>query len=628
MEKHAPRTTAYRPDIDGLRSLAILPVVFYHLKVSFVPGGFVGVDIFFVISGYLITNLISQQIHAGTYSIADFYHRRARRIFPALFFVIACCIGCALVTLLPYEVKSFKDSLIAATLFVSNIYFYETSDYFSQNAATIPLLHTWSLSVEEQFYIFFPLLLLLVRRVAGHLEKLTFVALALLSLAISVWLTTANATGAFYLLQSRAWELLIGSLLAINAVPAIRHRLAGEICGGIGLLCILGSVLFYTDKLPFPGWIALVPCIGAAFIIQSGKTLTTTTSRLLSTAPLRFIGLISYSLYLWHWPIDVFAQTIWTGEFGKVEKAGILGVGILCATLSWHFVEKPFRHPPYRLRRNQILGLSGAVMAVLVGLGLVMMPLSTARWNLPEDVTKTLAVVDVDWHTTMRVGTCFLNSDDADRSQLDQDDCLKISTDKPNVLLIGDSHGAHLWAGLHEVFPNVNFLEATAAGCKPVDNPIGQRHCTALMHFVFDDYLPKHHVDAIIISARWKDFDLAALLATTQHIKGFADKIIVMGPTVEYRGALPRLVAMSMIKQDPSVVERGRLAEQQRTDAQFDAALRGTDVRYFSVYHAICPDDHCTTLSRDGLPMSFDYGHFTRNGSIFVAERIKAAGLL
>jgi peptidoglycan/LPS O-acetylase OafA/YrhL len=620
----------YRPDIDGLRAVAVLPVVFYHLNVSLVSGGFVGVDIFFVISGYLITSLISAEMSDGTYSVTSFYVRRARRIFPALFFVCAVTALFVFLFCLPSDAKRFSSSLAAATLFASNFYFYVTSDYFAAAADTQPLLHSWSLAVEEQFYIFFPLILLLVRRYFARREKRIMIALALLSLAISVWLVRTDQAGAFYLLHSRAWELLLGALLAIGTIPEIRSRALAGALGLLGLALIVGSVLFYEERMPFPGLAALAPCLGAALLIHTGKDASLPAARALSLAPVRFIGLISYSLYLWHWPIDVISRyfAFWYGWDPdlKPHKLAVLALSFACAILSWHFVEKPFRQRPYRVGSAVILSASAASMAALVLAAGLVYPLSLRFWNMPENAQRVLATLD--YRPTNSKRSCFLGPKTNDLRFFNQAGCLALSDTKKNWLLIGDSQAADLWAGLSRVNPEINLLQGTASGCRPLLDAPGERRCTDLMRFLFTDFIPKHRFDVILLSARWSPGNIEALKETANALKRYAGRVVVLGPRVEYKQDLPWLLAASMLKQDPSVVERFRLTKQKRTDQLFGDQLREDGTGYVSLYSAICPDDRCRVTDQDGLPLAFDYGHLTASGSTFVARQIKRSGAL
>lgn len=617
----------YRPDIDGLRAVAVVPVVLYHLGGGhIVPGGYVGVDIFFVISGYLITQLISAEMHAGRYSIAGFYARRARRIFPALF--VMCAIYLALVVrfYVPDEVDTFRRSLIATTFFFSNIYFYFTQGYFSPAAVTKPLLHTWSLAVEEQYYIGFPIVLLLVRRYCARREKPILMGLALLSLLSSAWLVWSDPPAAFYLPQSRAWELLLGSLLAIGAWPAVRKAASAEVLGALGLTLIAVSVFFYRNGTPFPGLAALTPCIGAALVIHSGAHCVPSTSRLLAIAPLRFIGLISYSLYLWHWPVYIAANYFFE-RLNALDKVAMLLVSVVLATLSWHFIEKPFRRKPYRLAQRHVLSAGAAAMVVLAVLAVVSYPLSFKIWKLPADAQKILALLDYDQDGPVRAGSCFLSAAGNDFALFNEATCLHMSAAKKNYLLLGDSHAADLWAGFARVNPDVNILQATASECKPLLNGTGSRACTALMQFMFKDFLPKHHLDAILLSGRWRPEDIQGLESSTAALKPYASRVIIFGPSVEYRHPLPRTVVLGMIKHDPSLVARDRVAAIKETDQLFAERFRAAGIEYFSVYRAICPAE-CQVLDSERMPIEFDTAHFTVKGSIYVAERAHESGVM
>jgi peptidoglycan/LPS O-acetylase OafA/YrhL len=620
----------YRPDIDGLRAVAVLPVLFYHLGISLAPGGFVGVDVFFVISGYLITSLISAEMHQGTYSITNFYVRRARRIFPALFFMCAVTALFVLLFGLPSDAKRFSSALAAATLFGSNIYFYLTADYFAAAAETQPLLHTWSLAVEEQFYIFFPLILLLVRRYFGRRERLIMVALALLSLGISIWLVRSDQAGAFYLLHSRAWELLLGGLLALGVFPTIRSRLLASVLGFVGLALIAGSVLLYRENMPFPGLAALAPCIGAAVLIHTGKDASLLTAQALSLAPVRFIGLISYSLYLWHWPIAVISRYVafwygWDPDL-KLHKLAVLALSFAAAILSWYFVERPFRQRPYRLGSAAILSASAATMAFLVIAAGVVYPLSQRFWQMPYSAERVLATLD--YRPTNAKRSCFLGPKNNDFRHFNQAGCLSMSDTKENWLLIGDSQAADLWAGLSGVNPEINLMQGTASGCKPLLDLKGERRCTDLMHFLFADFIPKHRFEVILLSARWGSGNIAEVRKTANALRPYAERVIVVGPHVEYKLDLPWLLAASMLKDDPSVVDRARLAMQEQTDTLFADQLRRDGIRYVSLYAALCPDGKCQVIDEDGLPLAFDYGHLTTSGSTVVAQRIKRWGAL
>ncbi|WML90713.1 acyltransferase [Thiothrix lacustris] len=357
----------YRKEIDGLRALAVIPVILFHAGFAAVSGGFVGVDVFFVISGYLITSIILEELAAGRFTVAGFYERRARRILPALFFVLLACLPLAWWLLLPAEMVDFGKSMAAVAVFASNILFWLQTDYFAATAEQIPLLHTWSLAVEEQYYLVFPLFMLL----AWGLGKRWLVGLislvALLSLGWSEWLWRGSVEANFYLIPSRAWELMLGALAAFYLQNKASPQGMLAQVGSLGGLALLGyAVFFFHDGIPFPSLYALVPTVGALLLIVAA-TPATWVGKLLASPPLVGIGLISYSAYLWHQPLFVFARMQALDEPSTAFMAGLSVLTLVLAWFSWRFVEKPFRDRS-RFTRTQIF--SGAVIGSLLFIAL------------------------------------------------------------------------------------------------------------------------------------------------------------------------------------------------------------------------------------------------------------------
>ncbi len=293
-QPHAPGSR-YRPDIDGLRALAILPVLLFHYRVPGFWGGFVGVDVFFVISGYLIAGLITGEMRDGRFSILEFYERRVRRIFPALFLVLLASTVAAAFLLFPSDFSRYAKSLFATAFFASNIEFWRELGYFDISAEMKPLLHLWSIAVEEQFYVLFPAILLLVSGRSKARALVTVSLILVASLAFSIYAVKAGPAFAFYMLPSRAWELMLGAVVAIGAFPSV-SRPYREALAGVGVAMIAASVFLYTKATPFPGAAALLPCVGTALVIYAGQAATSVNAAL-STRPLVFVGLISYSLF-------------------------------------------------------------------------------------------------------------------------------------------------------------------------------------------------------------------------------------------------------------------------------------------------------------------------------------------
>ena len=355
-------SSAYRADIDGLRALAIVPVLLFHVAAPGFHGGFVGVDVFFVISGYLITGIVAREVAAGRFSLLDFYRRRALRIFPALFVMLAVYAAVAYATLLPGELAAFAKSMLATALFSSNFYFHQSSGYFAPAAHAMPLLHTWSLAVEEQFYLVWPLLLMLLAHRTRHAAVGLAAVLAALSFGAAAWGVSHDPAGSFYLSHARAWELLIGALLVWLPPRVLVHRGLRELTAGLGLAAILVAVKFFNQGTPFPGPMALLPVLGAAAIIAAGAAGPTAVGRVLSLRPLVFIGRVSFSLYLWHWPLIVFAQTALFLEQTAAVRMLLVLLSFGLAVLSWRFVETPFRRGTPARPTRRVLARAAAVI--------------------------------------------------------------------------------------------------------------------------------------------------------------------------------------------------------------------------------------------------------------------------
>jgi peptidoglycan/LPS O-acetylase OafA/YrhL len=618
----------HRDDIDGLRTLAVVPVIAFHFMIlpKLFGGGFVGVDIFFVISGYLITRTIFHDVANKTYSITDFYNRRIRRIFPALFTVLAFCIIVAFFSSFPSEARKISESILSSICFVSNYLFYNQSGYFDRNSETNPLLHMWSLSVEEQFYVVFPIIIYLIRDFSNKARILLLCAATLASLLYSIWMVSIDSAAAFFLVQFRAWELLIGSLLAINAVPNLVRQWQAELVGVGGILLIVVSVILISPNTPFPGLAALAPCVGAAAVIHSGVATKTLTGRVLAFFPIRFIGLISYSLYLWHWPLIVFYR-LFVNQPSRIEKGVLLVICTVAATVSWRFIEKPFREKPYKLKAVGTLAAGGAVMIFTAVISVALPSLIAVAFKYPRRALEVLSYAKID-ESHMRAGTCFLLPSDIknyDIKTIINNNCLAIRPKGPNYLIIGDSHAAHLWSGLEASFPAVNFLQATVAGCAPIlEEKSRGAVCAEMMQYIFERFLPTVHLNGIIISAQWNsDEILPQLIKTANAARSYADRVIVFGPIMEYDQALPRIIARAIAshESETKLAELHRSSLQQKIDWIFSDALKNEPIEYVSVYRGLCTQD-CEIWASKKVPLQFDNNHLTCEGSIELARKI------
>jgi len=621
----------YRRDIDGLRAIAVLSVLAYHLKIGLFRGGFVGVDIFFVISGYLISSIILKDLASGKFSIATFYARRIRRIFPALVVALIGTAVLAYLYFLPTELVGFSKSLLAAVFSTSNIYFCTQSGYFSAPIETEPLIHTWSLAVEEQFYLFLPIFLLLVHRYLRRKLRTTVILIALLSFVVSAVGAFRFPVSTFYLPHARAWELLLGVLISLQVFPEIRTSYMRNTATLLGLGSIAVGVFGISATTPFPGLAALAPCVGAALIIAAGRSGPSLIGKALSFKPVVFIGLISYSLYLWHWPIIVFQgmeSVLISGASVRLTKLICTIVSIVAATLSWKFVELPFRRENKRLSRGVLFKLATATAVLIAAVGLSAVVSRGFPSRYPIKAVQVASYLDYNSADYFREGTCFISSnykvDDYDAAK-----CLHQDVSKKNYLLFGDSHAAQFWYGLSHTLEGVNVLQATASGCKPT---IDQRMfvaptCDTLMNYIYAQYLPKQHVDRLLIAARWQDRDIEPLARTLDWTNEHGIRVVLFGPMFQYDTALPRLLAFSIRGNDPSIPDEHRVDEHKLDDAMADLARR-KGIDYISFYKSLCGAHSCPEFGADGVPLQFDYGHLTKEGSVLVVQRLLANGEL
>jgi peptidoglycan/LPS O-acetylase OafA/YrhL len=355
----------YRSEIDGLRALAVVPVVLFHAGVAVVGGGFVGVDVFFVISGYLITSILLEELDTGTFSIRRFYERRARRILPALFFLMAVVTPFAWAWLMPSDLKDFAGSQIATTVFASNVWFWLHTGYFDSAADLKPLLHTWSLAVEEQYYILFPLILSLSWRLGQRISLATIALLAAASLLIAQWGVSHAPAATYFLLPARAWELLVGSFIALylRTNPRLPAELVADGLSLAGIALIAVPMVTYTDQTPFPGLAALPPVLGTALIIlfASPENLA---GRLLSLRPVVGTGLLAYSFYLWHQPVFALYRQRFGDEAFHDHVPLLVLLSFAMAALSYRIIEQPFRRKA-SLRQLKLAMLACFSLAII-----------------------------------------------------------------------------------------------------------------------------------------------------------------------------------------------------------------------------------------------------------------------
>ena len=448
----------YRAEIDGLRALAVLPVILFHAGFEWFSGGFVGVDVFFVISGYLITTIIISEMAEGKFSIVNFYERRARRILPALFFVMLACLPFAWLWLTPSDLKDFGQSLVAVSTFSSNILFWWESGYFDTAAELKPLLHTWSLAVEEQYYILFPVFLMLTWRLGIKTILILLSIVFLISLGVAVWGTQYAAhpkiiSGAFFLLPTRGWELLIGVFAAfyLKYNTHLKSHTVNQMLSLLGFGMIAYSIIAFDKTTPFPSLYALIPTIGTGLLILCAVP-KTFVHRLLSLKYIVGIGLISYSAYLWHQPLLAFARHKVEGDVAELHLIILCITSLLMAWFSWRFVEKPFRNKNQTTRKSIFtFAITGMIIFTLIGI-YIHQKNGFFDYFIEQNSEITNGDIGHDefhMYTKENYAPC---SDQKIYEKAENWDglirCQQSSNNNPTVAVFGDSHAEHLFLGL------------------------------------------------------------------------------------------------------------------------------------------------------------------------------------
>lgn len=610
----SPARTKYRADIDGLRAIAVLSVMLFHGGVTALSGGYVGVDVFFVISGFVIATKLLEEIDEGKFSIASFYVRRIRRIVPALVATILFCYVAALIFFLPDAFENFSKSVIATATFVSNMFFWQNSGYFETSALDRPLLHTWSLAIEEQFYIIIPIVLFFL---VTRLRRWTFEIFALgaaASLALSIFVTNKAPTANFFVLPTRAWELLLGVMVALIPWPPISNRVLRELGAAAALGLIIFAVLTYTSATPFPGLAAFVPTFGTAALIYLGKTGESTfVASGLSHRPVVGIGLISYSLYMIHWPIIVFARYFLLQDLNAWEISAALGTSFVLAYLSYRFIERPFRRPSRPLSQPRLFAATAAILGGLCLLGAAGVATDGAHFLHPDFAQSSAAAsAGPDLWLTKR---CFL--EDQAASAWAGDMCVRTSGASRNALLWGDSFAAQYIPGLINNQQNLtrNIVEYTFAGCPPVLSyeSYARPGCHDFNSRVFD-IIAHYHIDTVVLSARWDELrerGLEGLTDTIAQLRAKGLNVYVIGQSpmfafdvnvLDYRGA--------------GKINGGGAEWHLSFAPSFNDALRTASAAatFVDPLSAFCHENVCTYKSSDKLLFA-DYGHFSEEGS-------------
>ena len=649
----------YRPEIDGLRAIAILGVLGFHAGFAFLGGGFVGVDVFFVISGFLITSIIINEREAGSFSLARFYERRVRRILPALYLVILACIPPAIVLMNPEELKDFAQSLIAVPLFISNLLFWHESGYFNTASELKPLLHTWSLAIEEQYYLFFPLLLALLARLPGIWRTALLALIAAASLIAAQWSTVNAPDSGFFLLPMRAWELFAGSLLALHPDFARQWpRLAREFMGFSGLILILGSMLLFSRQTPHPGFATLLPVLGTVMLIAARNAVG---GQLPGRFGLPALGLISYSAYLWHVPLFTFARLHLQDAPPPLLGGALAALSLGLAWCSWRFVEQPCRNRQ-RVATRPLLWGAGAVSLLILGLGGIGQITNGLErsGNLPAAVAASIARAPA-------FERCF---DQTNAHRRDDWLCpLGQAGRPPRFMVVGDSHAYSLAPAFDAAAQNLETAGVLVSlpGCPPLlgihalRGDQGEKNCHLLNRRIAE-YAASQGIATIFLVARWSyytdggytghEYSYIASQPDARGTPAVSREAFVRGlaeTATHYQQAGIRLVIVKQIPQqqqhpqnvyyhlydpDParfmSALQSAAITYPMhrelhaRTEADFAALTRGGNIEYLNLDPQLCDEKRCP-IGNVTTSYYFDRDHLSVQGALRLMPSVQAA---
>lgn len=616
----------YRPDIDGLRAIAVLAVLGFHAFPEWVKGGFIGVDIFFVISGYLISTIIIKGLQRDSFSFFEFYSHRIRRIFPALLLVLIACYALGWFTLLAEEYAQLGKHIAAGAGFVSNLVLWKESGYFDASSDVKPLLHLWSLGIEEQFYVVWPLIMWMAwKRRVNFLFVIVIVTIS--SFFVNIVTINENPIAAFYSPLSRFWELLIGAILACISVGG-NHKILRALNGSyVNILALIGvtlitiPIIFLDKKSLFPGWWALFPTIGAALIIASNGAWIN--KNILSHKLMVWIGLISYPLYLWHWPVLTYLK-IDIAESPTVYARGIaLMVSLGLAWATYWFVERQFRKNS-RLRLKTIMVLFLMIVFGYVGYNLYIREGNGFRLlKLMPEITGLRPNHTLEW----RRGVCFIETEGVEHFA---DDICVEKGKRPMLFLWGDSYAASLYPGFKKAQAEGGFAmsQFTYAACKPElgASYSGSTLCKDSNKHVLS-IIQQTKPNYVFLNARWNSGDdLSMLLPTVDELKRAGiSNIILMGPAPTWVEGLPRTIFSYYRKEHKTPPLRSMKFNSEsvyKLDADFSKFASANKILYVSQLDILCNDEGCLTrTSQDSKDiMSFDGGHYTPQAGRYVVE--------
>jgi peptidoglycan/LPS O-acetylase OafA/YrhL len=636
----------YRREIDGLRAVAVVAVVLFHAGFDAFAGGYVGVDIFFVISGFLISLILLKELESGTFSIVSFYERRARRIMPALLLVMLACLPFAWFLLSPPDMKAFSENVVAVMVFASNILFWRSAGYFDADSDLKPLLHTWSLSLEEQFYIFFPLILWLCWRFARRGTTFILAAILVISLLASHKMAPIAAGANFFLLPTRAWELLIGTLCAIHVSKKNYIAPVGllpEISSLVGLIAILYSIFAFDKNTPFPSFYALIPTLGAALIILHATQKTITGRYILGNRLAVLIGLISYSAYLWHQPLFAFARYDSANGLTWWQLCALAVVAFVLGYFTWKYVEAPFRNKT-AVSRVQIFSMATVASSLFLAAGLAghmtggfvqrMDPAAVAYLNKFDLRFPNWSYYKSNgWAENFRIECDYYDVPkqwSGNSTQIPKAISPACFTRDPQkshaVFLWGDSHAQQFYSGLKKNLPDSwQILQLASSGCRPnlVTGDDIKNYC---LHSNF--HALKTITDTkpdVVLIGQEQGHDLKHMQQIASALKALGvKKVLFAGPTPHWqKGGLPTLIATRFWGNVPDHTFYGLNMKVQILDQQFKATFpKDPQAQYVSLFDHFCNDKGCQTVVDGSVDKvtTYDYGHLAAIASDSLAR--------
>ncbi|MDB4151149.1 acyltransferase [Pseudomonadales bacterium] len=625
----------YRAEIDGLRALAVVPVILFHAGFELFSGGYVGVDVFFVISGYLITTILVEDIENNRFSLVNFYERRARRILPALFFVMLMCIPFAWMLMQPSQMKDFSQSLVAVSLFASNVLFWRESGYFDAAAEEKPLLHTWSLAVEEQYYVLFPIFLFLAWRYGKNRVFWMIVVMASISLLLSEWGWRNKPTANFYLAPARAWELLAGSIAAF--VVQKRGVQNNDALSFLGLGAIIFAIFAYDETTPFPSLYALVPVLGVVLLVLYADK-DTLAAKLLSTKAFVGIGLISYSAYLWHQPLFAFARIRQVGLPSDIVMILLSLVSMIFAYFSWKFIENGFRNK-LRIRKKLIFLISflGFFAFVLFGLfghykGDY---LNAGKWNpynlaLGAYISDNRSLQKESWNLLRELSND--KNYTVEDNEFDDRLWFDLSMDSQRLFLIGNSHSKDIFNILSQSDLVLSQFQVARYGAKISDLNSHHRMWSS------KNYAAATH---IVIATRYSDKDLDRLSMTVEKMLNDKKRVFIVKSIFEFPGEasgyslIDKVVYQNANLTPPQISSLVNRAYFDYYKSSTNNPSRSSNLRLMEIserYNVpllnrmdyVCDDavEQCFAVDDDLSKNFYDYGHHTLSGSTYFSNSV------